>query len=410
MRQRTSLLALASAVAVVPATCARAQPPDDAAEEVASTPEAPPSRTSVDLILTNFADLQLVGDGDTDPKLGGKVDLRIVVDGRDLGLWDGLTINAHPEIFYGRNFNGAGNGAVLPVNTALFRANGESNDFDLSLNVTQRVGNGTLTIGKMNMIAGAAATPIAGGGGLDGFQHLQLAAPISFNTPPYAFGGLLNMPVGGIRVTVGLWDSEDATGRSGFENAFANGVSGFATLTVPATIGGRQGFYGFTIGGTTADSLDLEDIPDIILPPVDGATISQKSGGWQLRFSFQQFLWQDSADPRRGWGLFGYVGLWDGNPTIGRWSMAIGAAGSPPIASRPRDRFGLAYFRFAPSGVLIRGLAPIVAVGAEQGVEAFYTIALAPNVMLTANVQVIDPATLVSASDFFAGLRTTLRF
>lgn len=411
------VLALALAGAVpAPFSAARAGDRDQEAHESAS-PEGQgneaqeePSATSISVRFTNFLAFKMAGDGDGGPKFSGKVDGYIVVDGRDLGLWDGFSINAHPEVFYGRTFNAAGMGTLLPLNTSMYRGNGKEDDIDLSLNFTQKFGKASLTLGKISMFEKAAGTPIAGGGGLDGFQHLQLAAPVSFNTPPYVFGGLLSVPFEGASFTLGVWDADDVTGRSGFEHPFERGIDVVGTLTIPVTIGGRQGFYGLTVGGTTADSLDLNDIPEIILPPVGGTVVSQKEGGWQVKFAFQQYVWQDEANPQRGWGLFGYASLWDGNPTLARWSMAFGAAGSSPIASRPLDRFGLGYFYFKPSDALIRGLEPVVELGSEQGAEAFYTLAITRNFLVTANLQLVDPATRINSTAIVGGLRTSLRF
>jgi porin len=373
---------------------------------VAAAQEADP-RFTARVELTNFGTGQLAGDGETDAWFSGKVDAYVRIRG-----WEGFTIDLQPEYTYGRNPNGSGNGAVLPVNTAAAFPINNKADFDMALSVSQRIDNATLTIGKINMVTRASATPILGGGGREGFQALMLAAPISFNTPPMVLGGLLVVPTARTQVAIGLWDAQDATNRTDLHDAFQNGVAGFATVTVRKPWRGRMGFHSFTLGGTTAHSLDLRSVPELIYPPgTEGARPSQRQGGWQARYAFQQFVRQDPAQPMRGWGVFGYASLWDGNPTLGRWSMALGVAGNPTFAtSRPDDRFGIGYYRFAPSSTLKRGTEPVFPLSDEHGLEVFYTFAFSEHFLLTANVQFIDPAPRGYADDVFAGFRTNIKF
>lgn len=104
------------------------------------------------------------------------------------------------------------------------------------------------------------------------------------------------------------------------------------------------------------------------------------------------------------------LGLWNGLTPVS-WSMALGLTGSLPLASRPRDRFGLAYFRISLSDVLREGLAPVLRLGPEQGAEAFYTFdAGNGRVRVTATAQIVDSARRAAGASVFLGLRTMLRF
>jgi porin len=91
--------------------------------------------------------------------------------------------------------------------------------------------------------------------------------------------------------------------------------------------------------------------------------------------------------------------------------MALGVAGNPTFAtSRPDDRFGIGYYRFAPSSTLKRGTEPVFPLSDEHGLEVFYTFAFSEHFLLTANVQFIDPAPRGYADDVFAGFRTNIKF
>ena len=85
-------------------------------------------------------------------------------------------------------------------------------------------------------------------------------------------------------------------------------------------------------------------------------------------------------------------------------------SGSVPIASRPLDRFGIGYFRFALTKDVIHGLAPLVALEDEQGAEVFYTAEVAHGIRLTAMTQVVDSVLRNSQTAVFVGGRARVIF
>lgn len=401
-------MGLSTALALLPAP-AFAGFQEDAPETTIAA--SPPSASRYEATWTHFVASAVSGDGNSAIVYGAKLDGYATIDGRDLGLWSGLTIGAHAELVYGDNVNNAGSGVLLPVNTALAFPGGDDADVDLAVSLTQRIGRASLTVGKVNMVDRLARTPLVGGGGREGFQHIAMAAPPSVFTPPSIFGALLTFPADRLSVTVGVWDAQSAVGRTGFGNLFEKGVAGMVALTLPVMIGDRRGFQSLTLMGDTKRGLDLEDLPDLLLPPESEAAVGQRRGGWMIRYAFQQFIWQDRDNPARGWGLFGQVSLWDQNPTPLGWSLTLGMTGAPPFAARPRDRFGLAYFRLSPSNVLRDGLAPILPLGPEQGAEAFYTFDVGGGrVRATLTAQIVDSARRAVDTNLFLGLRTLMRF
>lgn len=388
-------LALALSPAILIASSAHAQ-------------EAPPSATSIRAAWTQFVGAAVEG-GDDDARYGGKVDVYGTVDGRDLGLWEGLSINVHPEFVYGRNVN-ASVPVLFPPNVAMTFPSSNEEDFDLSLYFVQKFGKASLTLGKINMLDIAAGTPLVGGGGLDGFQHTALAAPPSGITPATIFGGLLSVPVGRPTLTVGLWDPANRVNQTGFEDPFETGVAGMVSLAVAVPLDGKPGFHSFTVQATSKRGLNLADLEDVFLPPESEVVLGQRSGGFKLTYALQQYLWVDPSDSRRGWGVFGTAAVWQDNPLPFRWSATFGLTGSPPIAARPNDRFGIGYHRMTLSPALRRGLAPILAVRSEQGVEGFYTFAIGRHLRLTANAQWVRSFIRDVDDALFLGLRAQLVF
>lgn len=110
--------------------------------------------------------------------------------------------------------------------------------------------------------------------------------------------------------------------------------------------------------------------------------------------------------------MFGQVGLSDGNPNPAEWSAFVGIGGTRLLPSRPLDRFGVAYFRFSLSDDLVKGLQPLLSVGIrdEQGVEAFYNVAITPWLRLTGDLQVIEPFREDKDTAVFLGLQAQIKF
>ncbi|HEX7037881.1 MAG TPA: carbohydrate porin [Pseudomonadales bacterium] len=361
------------------------------------------SGSTVDVYWTQFLGAAVGGDGDDELQYGGKVDVLVDVDGRDVGLWQGFSINLRPEFRYGDSVDESGAPVLLPANVAMTFPTGDGEDFDLALSFTQTFGKTSLTAGKINMLDTTRRIPLVGGAGVEGFQHTGLAAPPSLITPPTILGALLTTPTPLGVLTVGVWDTASAVNLSGLGDAFEDDVAGMVSLTVPRKLRGRSGFHHLTVFANDKRGLDLEDIPELFLPDDSEAVLDEKRGAWHVKYAFEQYLWQ-STDGARGWGVFGHAGLWDGNPSAMHWNVSLGIGGSSPFDSRPLDRFGIGYYRLSLSDALRRGLRPVLALDDEQGIEIFYTWRLGW-VRLTANAQFVDSGIESADSTTFVGVR-----
>ena len=357
----------------------------------------------------------IVGGGASgDWQTGGKGDLIINLDGNRLGLWPGLFINIHQEVVVGDDLNDLFNGSYIPVNTALAFPRLGGSDYDTSIVVTQSLGETlTLSAGKFNMLDAVARTPLIGGGGLDTFMNLGLAAPLSGVTPPYIVGASLGVNTKPVSFNVFVYDPRNAQDWDVVSNPFEEGVTLSVSSTLQTQIGGLPGIYSMRGVISSDESIDLRDAPQILLPPEFPVEIGTKADPWFVSFSAQQYLWQSPGDPGKGWGLFGQVGWSDGNPTPVHSSFFLGAGGNSPIPGRLDDLWGIAYFRYDLSDDLLDALAapPFnLALGPEEGVEAYYNLAVTPWFRVTADVQWIDDFPANEKDTWFAGLRTQVKF
>ena len=82
----------------------------------------------------------------------------------------------------------------------------------------------------------------------------------------------------------------------------------------------------------------------------------------------------------------------DGNPNPLKWSALVGVGGTSPFSDRPNDKFGVGTFYYGYSDQLKQSLDPVIKLGNEYGVEAFYNYAVTKWFRLTADVQFIAPA------------------
>lgn len=244
---------------------------------------------------TNFATYQAEGQQDRRLSFGGKLTISgSFLLGADSGWSLGVTVEAG----YGRALTEQNSLTIAPTVAALLTPEYGENRADLLVSLTKEfAGGGSLTFGKVNFIDLSAKTPLLGGGGREGFQHLQFAAPLTIYTPPVGFGAVLSVPLGRIIGTFALLHPDSAARKAWPDNGFSEGVSGFAGITVPVKIGGQPGYEGLKLIWTSKNQLDFGDT-DLILVP--GAQIGQTDGGAAVQYSFQQYLVSDPAVPGSG--------------------------------------------------------------------------------------------------------------
>jgi len=178
--------------------------------------------------VTHF--LQGLETGGSDYANGGKADLRIRLDGQKLGTWPGFFISSHIEYNYGNDVNQAAPGLnIIPINTALAYPSRKSSMF--SLLFTQAFSaTTTLTAGLFNMFDVAARRPLVGGGGIDTFWNLAVAAPLTNITPPYIYGVSLNTRNDLGSFGLFIYDPRDAQDRDIISDLCAGLVGGLGVV------------------------------------------------------------------------------------------------------------------------------------------------------------------------------------
>ncbi len=370
---------------------------------------------SVRSSLTQFYQGAIAGNTGRSFEYGGRGDIFLDVDGARAGLWDGFSIHVLGEFNYGRTPGVAG-GTTIPNSTAMFFPHANETGGDLtSVFFSQRFGsNVTLMAGKMSMFDFyARGHRFSGGRGIEGFWHTAFVGPPSGFVPVAAFGAIGVLKLDPVSITAMLYDPNDALNRTGFEDPFSDGVTFRGSVDVSGTLSGLPRTDSFMVAISSEPGPDFASSPRLAgtLTPEQRRDLVQrlttnalwgertrvpgledKRGRFWVGYSFEQTLWQDPGDPARAWGLFGQVGLSDGNPSSYRWQAVGGVGGASPLPGRPHDRFGAGVFYYGYSEDLKRLLEPVVTLRDEYGAELFYNYAITPWMRMTANAQVISPA------------------
>jgi porin len=357
---------------------------------------------------TSFYQGHTAGSGDKTWRHGVKGDLKVVFDSTKMGLWAGTVVTFHQEWNWGRDVNKTGAGLLLPVNTAggLPRLGGDNQN--TSINVTQSFGDHvSVSIGKFNMLDLASRTPILGGGGLDAFMHIGLAAPPSGVTPPYLVGGMASIRTPYVTFTGMLYDPRNAQDPEVWEKPFTDGRTYSLSATVPVKLFDLPGFYGARVAYSDQKGTDLDRLPELALP--GGAKFKQQKQGYRyFSVSAQQYLYAPA--PGQGIGVFGDFAISDGNPNPLQWHAVAGVSGTG-VFDRPLDKWGVGYFKFGLSKDLKESLVQLRQRRRDEwGVEAYYNFAVTPWLRLTGNVIWLRPADPTKKNATFAGIRTQVRF
>lgn len=371
-------------------------------------------KSGIDLAITytEFGQGLAAGDGNHSWRLGGKMLGKVTIDGSRLHLWKGFSINLTGELNNGADVNGTG-GTILIKNTALAFPQDSGTGGDLSLNVTQKLGERvSLSLGKFDMINAPSRTPILGGGGLDTFWNIAFAAPPSGVLPPYMTGGNLSVTTKPGTFTFMLYDPANAQQKAGLRGWGTQGITGRISARFPAKIRNLQGFHTLTFAASSQTGLDLEDIPQLVLPPESSKLLNAKTGYYFGSYAVQQYFHQDKGCPGSGWGMFAQASISDSNPNPLAGNLLAGLGGTGFWRKRPFDRAGIGYFRYFFSDALKRGLENTInfKLGDEQGMEAFYNLAVMRWFRIAADFQLIQPGDSSFSTEVYAGISGQVRF
>ena len=133
---------------------------------------------------------------------------------------------------------------------------------------------------------------------------------------------------------------------------------------------------------------------------IENSALRAEKGSWNIYYNFDQYLYEPKKGVDRGVGLFGRLGVSDGNPNFMKFFGSFGVGGKGMFESRPTDQFGWGFYYINIDNPSLNIDAPrlqglprnIEFLRDEYGFEAYYNFAITPWALLTPDIQVVRGA------------------
>jgi porin len=330
---------------------------------------------------------------------GGRGDLVINLDSQKLGLWPGGFFNFEMEGNWASSVN-QNSGALMPVNTNQTLPLPPGDIFGVpAWNFTQFLSPYFgLTLGKYATITSTSGdmNEFAHGKGDTQFMNMALNFnPVLAFTVPYSTlgTGVIVLPTKDPKEAIVSLLVMSANGRpntSGFDDLNGNAIVVAGEGRV------RTDFFGLTghqLFGTTFSNKEFTSIDQRLASIIETRTFRQEKGSWNIYYNFDQYLYEPKKGVDRGVGIFGRLGVSDGNPNFMKFFGSFGVGGKGMFESRPHDQFGFGYYYINIDSPRLQGLLQTTEfLRDEYGFEAFYNFALTPWARLTPDIQIVRGA------------------
>jgi porin len=237
------------------------------------------------------------------------------------------------------------------------------------------------------------------------YHHRFLNAHMFFNSvllrwAPYnILGGVaLLKPTKWLTITTGIGDpNSSAADIDWFEEGDIDILHQWTFMLKPF---GRPGWFHLGVAYTDQEQSTIAQDP--ATPETE-----TKDDDWAYYGSFNQWLYQDPANPHRSIGLFGRVGVTNGDINIIERHYSFGVSFDGMIRSRPKDAFGIVGWYNDFSGDLSSTLDD-----SSEGFEAYYRFQATPWLQITPDVQYLfDPGMQQGNDDtLVVGARALINF
>jgi porin len=330
---------------------------------------------------------------------GGRGDLVINLDSQKLGLWPGGFFNLELEGNWASSVN-QNSGALMPVNTSQTLPLPPGDIFGVpAWNFTQFLSPYFgLTLGKYATITNTSGDMNEFAHGKGDIQFMNMAFnfnPLLAFTVPYSTlgTGVIVLPTKDPKeaiVSLLVLSTNGKATTSGFGDLNGNAI------TVAGEGRVRTDFFGLTghqLFGTTFSNKEFTSIDQRLGSIIETRTLKQEKGSWNIYYNFDQYLYEPKKGVDRGVGVFGRLGVSDGNPNFMKFFGSFGVGGKGMFESRPLDQFGFGYYYINIDNPSLQGpLQTRKFLRDEYGFEWFYNFAITPWAMLTPDLQVVRGA------------------
>ena len=352
-----------------------------------------------DLSITQVGQGVVGGGKSGEWEYGGRSDMIMNLETQKLGLWPGGFLNMEAEGNWATSVNSK-TGALMPVNSNQIYPVAGSNNFSLAaLNFTQFLSPYFgLSVGKFATVTSTSGdmNDFAHGKGDSQFMNLALNVNplIAFTVPYSTLGtGVIVLPTKDPKeaiVSFFVMSANGAANKSAFSDLNGNAIVVAAEGRV------RTDFFGLTGHqdlGTSFSNKKFTSIDQRLRSIVETSSLTPEKGSWNIWYNFDQYLYEPKKGVDRGVGLFGRLGVADGNPNLMKFFGSFGVGGKGLFDSRPLDQFGLGYYFINIDNPKLQ--LPFQTrefLRDEYGFEGYYNLAITPWLQLTPDIQVVKGA------------------
>ena len=330
---------------------------------------------------------------------GGRGDLVINLDSQKLGLWPGGFFNLELEGNWALSVN-RNTGALMPVNASQTIPLPPGDIFGVpAWNFAQFLSPYFgLTIGKFATVTNTSGdmNEFAHGKGATQFMNMafNFNPLLAFTVPYSTLGtGMVVLPTKDPKeaiISLSVLSANGQANTSGFEDLNGNAI----TIAGEGRV--RTDFFGLTghqLFGTTFSNKKFNSIDQRLGSIVETRSFKSEKGSWNIYYNFDQYLYEPKKGVDRGVGLFGRLGVSDGNPNFMKFFGSFGVGGKGMFESRPHDQFGWGFYYINIDNPSLQGpLQTRRFLRDEYGFEAFYNFAITPWALLTPDIQVVRGA------------------
>jgi porin len=351
---------------------------------------------SFDLSVTQILQGVVGGGKEAGWEYGGRGNLTLNMDTQKMGLWPGGFFTVEVEGNFGNDVNSQ-TGALIPVNTnQIFPMPGNDHLNIPAVNFTQFLSEyfGVL-VGKLDTTSSDMNEFAHGKGDIQFFNTAFNITPVALMAAPSSTlgAGVIILPTkdpNGAIISLVAIDTNGQADRAGFDTLSVHNTTYAAEGRV------KTNFFGLTghqLAGYMYSTKDFASLDQRMRFVIDNGGFEKRSETWAFYYNFDQYIYEPKKGSGQGIGIFGRFGASDGNPNPVHYFYSVGIGGKGIMASRPHDRFGLGWYYIDIKNPTFTGpFTTRLFLSDEQGVEAYYSVALTPWAHLTPNIQVIRGA------------------
>ena len=353
---------------------------------------------TLDLRLSQFYQGVASGGKNTNFAYGGMLDYILKLDGKKLGLWEGLFVTMHAETQFGHSINGNAGALALPNTSMLYPLPEKHETAITGLLVEQALSkNFVLAAGKINVIDLWTMVYPRIGGGIDGFANVNMIASALpwlrwVNLSVLGAGGIVLRDDGQIQGGVFVFDTNNSTTTTGIPELFDSGAAVLGMWRFFFDVDDKPARLLVAVGGSTRQYVSL-DKTDRGLNLFDGRSglTGKKTGAWSAAIYYDQVLWQKPGNAKQDLWLYTGWSVSDGDPSFSKWGGFASVEATGLLFVRQKDRAEVGVF-YNGLGSNFKDLTSDIGANVQdtwRG-EIYYNVEIAPWFHLTPSLQVVQ--------------------